>query len=65
MLFSLVVQSPGATIVAYALALVVDCALFAWWVSLALAYSRRASRGETFALGAARVPVTRNLTSNR
>jgi hypothetical protein len=44
----LVVSNVRATIWAYALALLIDVALFSAWLLLALRFSRRAARGELF-----------------
>ncbi len=50
LVISLLAANLDVTLVVYVLALVLDVALFAAWLTRALQYSKRASRGETFAL---------------
>ncbi|MFN2449221.1 MAG: hypothetical protein ABR508_05420 [Candidatus Baltobacteraceae bacterium] len=50
LLASLLLGTIAATIVIYAVALALDAALFVAWLRAAVQYSKRASRGETFAL---------------
>jgi membrane protein implicated in regulation of membrane protease activity len=57
LILSLLVGNLTATIVFYVIAMVLDVALFAIWLSRALHYSKRASRGETFTLGTSGSPV--------
>lgn len=47
-MLSLLIGNLTATIVFYVVAMVLDVVLFAIWLSRALQYSKRASRGETF-----------------
>lgn len=48
LLVSLLTGNATVTIVIYALALLLDAALFVIWLRLALRYSRLAARGESF-----------------
>jgi hypothetical protein len=50
LLLSLAVSNPTAILWIYAVAIVLDCALFVVWLVLALRYSQRAARGELFEL---------------
>jgi hypothetical protein len=59
LVLSLLTRDITATIVFYAIALVIDVVLFAIWLKRALEYSKRASRGETFSL---RAPKRQNAT---
>ncbi|HEY8296731.1 MAG TPA: hypothetical protein VIG32_01740 [Candidatus Baltobacteraceae bacterium] len=45
---SLLLGNLTATLAIYALALCIDVALFVLWLVRAVAYSKRAARGETF-----------------
>lgn len=54
LVLSLLIANTTATIVFYLIAIVLDVLLFAVWLRRALRYSKRASRGETFALRSAR-----------
>ena len=47
---SLIFGNLLATLVMYAIAFVVDCAVFVIWLRRALGYSKRAARGETFTI---------------
>jgi hypothetical protein len=59
---SLLTGNATATIVFYVIAMVLDVLLFVVWFRLALRYSKRASRGETFALRSAqRQTATRGI----
>ncbi len=48
LVLSLLLGSILATVLVYALALLVDVALFILWLVRAIGYSKRALRGETF-----------------
>ena len=50
LLASLLARDVTATLVVYSIAIALDAVLFVIWVRAALRYSRRAARGETFAL---------------
>ena len=48
LVFSLVVANVAAHIWMYVLAILIDVALFVLWLVLAMRYSQRAARGESF-----------------
>lgn len=48
LVFSVVVANVTATLWIYVLAILIDGALFVLWLILALRYSQRAARGESF-----------------
>jgi MFS family permease len=50
LVLSLVVGNLTATIAFYIVAIILDVVLFVLWLARALTYSKRASRGETFAI---------------
>ncbi len=50
LLASLLSGSVTLTLIAYAIAIILDCVLFIVWLRHALLYSRGAARGETFTL---------------
>ena len=55
LILSLLIANATATIVFYVVAMIVDVVLFSAWLWRALRYSKRASRGETFALSSAAI----------
>ncbi|HKU68209.1 MAG TPA: hypothetical protein VJP85_10570 [Candidatus Baltobacteraceae bacterium] len=61
LVLSLLAGNLTATIVFYIVAMVLDVVLFVLWLKRALEYSKRASRGETFAIRAAAPPQTRGI----
>jgi membrane protein implicated in regulation of membrane protease activity len=61
LVLSLISGNVTATIVFYAIAIVLDAVLFATWLKRAVSYSARASRGETFSLRAPQPPATRGI----
>lgn len=65
LVLSLIVANLTATIVFYAIAIVLDCMVFGIWLTRALAYSKRAARGETFSIPAFRLPTTRRVSEKR
>lgn len=65
LIVSLLVGSLTFTLVAYVIALVLDAALFVLWLRHALRYSKRAARGETFALESILSASTRRVAAKR
>lgn len=64
LVLSLLTGNPTVTLVVYGIAIVLDFVLFAGWLKRALWYSKRASRGETFALRPSpTVSVTRGIAA--
>ncbi len=63
LIFSLIAANLTATLAIYSIAFVLDCALFVVWLRRALRYSKRAARGETFALEPLRLPRTRSVAA--
>jgi hypothetical protein len=63
LVLSLLFGNLTATLVFYALAIVLDFALFVMWLKRALGYSKRAARGETFALQSVQQRPTRTVTA--
>lgn len=61
LLLSLLTGNLTVTLIAYGVAMVLDVVLFAGWLKRALSYSKRASRGETFALRPSSEPHTRGI----
>ncbi len=64
LVLALLVGSVPATLAIYAVAIVLDAALFFAWLAAAIAYGKRAARGEAFEvrfLGA----ITRRLSAKR
>jgi membrane protein implicated in regulation of membrane protease activity len=61
LILSLVIGNLTATIVFYVVAMLLDAVLFAVWLRRALGYSKRASRGETFAIRTVTQPQTRGI----
>jgi Na+/melibiose symporter-like transporter len=62
---SLLVGNVAVTLMMYAVAIVLDCALFVIWLRHALRYSKRAARGETFDLEPLVSAATRKLAPRR
>jgi hypothetical protein len=50
LILSLLAGNLTVTLAVYTLAIVLDCVVFVVWLRLALRYSKRAARGETFHL---------------
>jgi hypothetical protein len=65
LVLSLLFGNLTATLVFYALAIAIDIALFGIWLRRALKYSKRAARGETFALQSLRRPSTRSVAAKQ
>ncbi len=65
LLVSLLAGNLTLTLIVYVVAIVLDCVLFATWLRLALGYSKRAARGETFTLERMRDSVTRRVPAKR
>jgi hypothetical protein len=63
LVLSLLFGNITATMAFYVVAFVLDCALFGVWISRALRYSKRAARGETFALDPLRRRPTRSVAA--
>ncbi len=61
LVLSLLFGNLTATLVFYVLAIVLDCVLFTLWLKRAIGYSKRAARGETFALRPLRHQPTRTV----
>lgn len=61
LVLSLLCGNLTATLVFYAVAIVLDCALFVIWLKRAVGYSKRAARGETFGLRSQRAQTTRTV----
>jgi hypothetical protein len=61
LLLSLLFGNLAATLVFYGLAIVLDFAVFVMWLKRAIGYSKRAARGETFALQPFREQPTRTV----
>lgn len=51
LVLSLLAGNATVTLVVYGVAMITDVVLFAVWLRRAFVYSKRAARGETFALG--------------
>jgi hypothetical protein len=62
---SLLAGSLTLTLVVYVIAMLADCALFVIWLRHALRYSKRAARGETFALERIWSAPTRRVAAKR